>query len=224
MKKIALCIPTLNRYDLLVKALESAEKGNVVPDEYWIVDNGMRSDLQLIIPPDIRQKLTILRFGYNLGVAASWNQFLKYAGEDKILVICNDDVEFFPETIEKLIEHYDENFVLFPGGVPSANSFSCFLIPEKVYRTVGLFDDTLSPQYAYFEDNDYHYRMLQLGFDLRGIPECRLGHVGSATVNSMPHADRIAHHGKFNVARQNYIRKWGGQPGEEKFKTPYNER
>ena len=50
MKKIALCIPTLNRYDLLIKALESAEKGNIIPDEYWIVDNGMRSDLTTSYP------------------------------------------------------------------------------------------------------------------------------------------------------------------------------
>ena len=49
---ISLCVPVLNRYDLLVKLLESAEAGDIKPDKYYIVDNGkkLKRDSIIYIP------------------------------------------------------------------------------------------------------------------------------------------------------------------------------
>ena len=211
---ISLCVPTLVCYDLLKNLIESAEKGTVVPDRYYIIDNGGSLNL------DEFKKVSIYNPGENIGVARSWNFFMKTVSE--IRVICNDDVLFFEDTLETLVNAYDENCVIFPGGIPSAYSFSCFIMPNKVVDAVGYFDETISPNYAYYEDNDYHRRMQQLGYVLKPISDCRIEHRNSSTLNKLTGYEKNAHNKRFELARYNYLRKWGGLPGRESFLTPYN--
>lgn len=212
---INICIPTLTRVDLLHKMLHSVldDKNTLKPDRIYIIDNGNQylsdyikeSAYQIYIP------------GYNLGVAGSWNWFCKNVPE--IRLICNDDMFFYEDTIETWIKGYDENFVVYPGGVPSTNSFSAYMIPDKIFNDVGEFDETISPNYAYFEDNDYHRRMLFKGYDLKTVENCRLGHTQSSTIKRL---NITEHHIKFRLAQSNYIKKWGGLPGAEVYDTPYN--
>jgi GT2 family glycosyltransferase len=222
---IYLCIPTLIRYDLLFTTLQSAEAGEVKPTHYIILDNGNLLSFAEHIPKDCENKIYLYRASENLGVARSWNFFINLLDkfEPGYTIICNDDVKFFSDTLKLLIESYDENYVSYPGGTPSSNSFSCFLLPEKVVKTIGYFDESLSPNYAYFEDNDYHHRMKKNNFDLKSVDNCRLGHVGSATFRAMTDEQVEEHHIKFRFAQANYIKKWGGTPGNEKFTNPYNE-
>jgi GT2 family glycosyltransferase len=214
--EITLCIPTLKRYDLLTLAIDSASKGNVKPDHYVVFDNG--GALDPLYLPDVN--VFIYSVYGNMGVAAAWNYFLKNIPEIRIIV--NDDVIFFDDTIERLIEAYDEDFLIYPDGAPSANSFSCFILPDKVVNEVGYFDEKLSPGYAYFEDNDYHRRMKSHGYDIKGVPDCRIKHEGSATLDSYTLFEMERHHERFRLAQRNYVAKWGGLPGKERFTIPYN--
>src|SRR6185369_8048943 len=92
-------IPTLSRYDLLTKLLVSAECGTLKPDEYIIVDNGG----QFVVPGGLRHKLRMIRPRTNLGVAASWNLLLDIAlAEQQPIVISNDDIELWPETLAEM--------------------------------------------------------------------------------------------------------------------------
>ena len=213
---ITICIPTLNRYDLLEKCIGSLKKSTIKPDSIFIIDNGKKYEENATagIPISIHTPFE------NMGVAASWNWFMKNVPEKRI--ICNDDLTFFEDTIELLVNADDNNSVLFPAGAPAANSFSCFLMPDKVIEIVGFFDEKISPNYAYFEDNDYHRRMIIEEIELRGVPNCKIGHKNSSTLNAYTSAERKEHHVKFGRAASNYAKKWGGSVGNEKFATPYN--
>src|SRR5689334_16853642 len=126
---VTLGIPTLNRYDLLELAIKSAEAGNLKPDKYLIVDNGTKftyNDFYL----SLGTRIEVIRPGGNLGVAGGWNRLIQNSSD--IRIISNDDVIFFEDTIEKLVDAFDPDCVSFPAGVPAANAFSCFLIPDNV--------------------------------------------------------------------------------------------
>lgn len=214
---ISVCIPTLKRYDLLKVTIESAEAGKVVPDFYYVIDNGGKLKIDF---GSIAEKVKVYRPHYNIGVAKSWNWFIKTVPE--IRIICNDDLQFFPDTIEKLTEQREDLYITYPGGIPSTNSFSCFVIPDTVVANVGLFDTWISPNYAYYEDNDYHLRMKKEGCDLKAIEGCRLEHTKSSTMAAYSFQELEEHHRKFRLATARYQQKWGGLPGEETYATPFN--
>lgn len=219
-KEVNICVPTLNRYDLLQKLIDSCEKSNILPTKYYVVDNGVK-----LLPKELnipRKNLELLKPRYNLGVAASWNYFLKNVPE--YIIICNDDLEFYEDTIEVLINEYDPNYIIYPGGNPSSNSFSCYLIPNNIIDEIGYFDESLSPRYGYFEDNDYHYRMLLKGYTIKPIENCRIDHLGSGTMRKLSEIEEALHHDKFRIAQQHYLEKWGGPPGKEKYKEPYGNK
>jgi GT2 family glycosyltransferase len=220
---INICVPTLKRYDTLWEMLRTIEAGTIKPDFYYILDNGGQiRDQKVKAPPDVipRRNCYVMYPPENLGVAASWNWFL--ANVPAIRIVCNDDLTFFEDTIETLVAGLDDDHVCYPAGNPSTNSFSCYVLPDKIRDAIGGFDEEISPGYAYYEDNDYHLRMLKVGYDLKGIPDSRLGHVGSATLKAYTPEEMEAHHRKFFRAKINYVRKWGGEPGHELYDTPYN--
>jgi len=215
--EVNLCIPTLNRYDLLVKCIESAEAGTLKPINYYIIDNGTKLFMDML-PKKLESKITLIKAKYNLGVAMSWNWFLHNV-KDHIL-ISNDDIEFYPESIEKLMEGYDENFSIYPAE--GATSFACMSFPRKIINDVGYFDETLSPHYAYFEDNDYHWRMRLKGYDIKDIAGCKVMHENSGTMKKYTPFELELHHHKFRLAQARYLAKWGDLPPNEKFTVPYN--
>jgi len=216
--KFSICVPTLARYDLLHKLLLSVMFSTRKPDHILIVDNGKKFEDTFIKTLDIPYVVFVPSF--NLGVAASWNVLAQYSRSlDATPIICNDDIMFKENTLEVLTDAYTDRLIL---GLSGIQIFSCYMMPLNIYNEVGQFDETISPRYAYFEDNDYHWRMRLLGYDIDQVKGAEGIHIGSATVNSMPSNFIQEHHVKFDLARANYIRKWGGQPGEEKYRTPYN--
>jgi GT2 family glycosyltransferase len=200
-----------------VKALQSAERGILVPDKYFIIDNGGRFERNDFYN-SLGDRLEVVNYGQNLGVAGSWNKIIQCTSE--IRIISNDDVEFFDDTIKLLVDYFVTDAVIYPAGIPAANSFSCYVIPDNVVEKVGYFDEKISPNYGYFEDNDYYRRMLMNGIHLIGIGNCRLGHSGSSTLNGFIGAEQRNHHLKFKTAEKNYVRKWGGVPGKETLTVP----
>jgi len=220
--EVNLCIPVLKRYDTLTKCIDSAMLGTIKPNNIWIINNG--SIYFQPVLKDTDTKVKILNYGHNLGVAKSWNIFIEDVPE--IRIVCNDDVEFHSNTIELLIDNYHkygDKFLIFPGaGIPSLNSFSCYILSDRIVKDVGLFDETISPNYAYFEDNDYSFRMYLKGYGLHGAPEVFINHVGSATLKMYSDKEKKEHNAKFQLAQSNYLKKWGGLPGKEKYREAYN--
>ncbi len=95
--------------------------------------------------------------------------------------------------------------------------FSAFMLNRKCWEVVGEFDEIFFP--AYYEDNDYHYRIQLAGMDAITYPPAMFFHWGSATqleALNRPLTDSSNQHAQ-------YIRKWGGDPTKETFKHPYND-
>lgn len=220
--EVNICVPTLRRYDLLDELITSMRRSELLPTGFWLIDNGGKyfngDQLDFIDACGIEHHYR--KFGNNLGLAASWNWFLQNVPEMR--VICNDDVGFYPDTLGLLLDTHDPNAVTFPAGMPSTNSFSCFSFPDHIRDVVGLFDESISPGWAWFEDNDMYRRMCLQGFELRGVADCRIDHYGSGTLSALSESEKESHHEKFRKARDRYLAKWGGLPHQEVYTSPYN--
>jgi len=209
---ITLCVPTLSQYSNLDKCIASAFSGNVPVDKVLIVDNGGKYS-------HLDSRVTVLKQPFNQGVAASWNILVRSSEEYRI--IANDDVVFKSDTIQKMVEGLEQGNK-FVWAIRGINGFSCFSIQDSLYNIMGPFDEEISPRYAYFEDNDYHYRMRLNGEDAFDSGAEAI-HIGSATLKAMDSEQMKQHHTRFGTAQQNYIKKWGGLPGKEIFVTPFNQ-
>lgn len=94
--------------------------------------------------------------------------------------------------------------------------FSGFMINKMCWEKVGEFDENFKP--AYYEDNDYHYRINLAGLKAIVLPTSMFYHYGSRT--QLEAIGRPLATGTSNM--QYYIKKWGGLPGREIYKTPFN--
>lgn len=202
---VNLCIPVLKRYDLLRNLFISLQKSTVKPDCIYVINNGRdyaRLDSALAMCPVPSFVETPDK---PLGVAESWNWFLHYVEEERI--ITNDDVLFAPESIEKIVAR--------PEDLIWASGFSCFLIRNACVAKLGIFDETISPGYGYYEDEDYLQRLDGRGSKPRAATaenvEAGVVHLKSQTLQASTHDEILEHHRKFKIAQGNYIAKWNLQ-------------
>lgn len=205
-EQFILGIPTLCRHDLLSECISTALSGTCPPHLVYVIDNGggfryLDDRVRVITPPD------------NLGVARSWNLLHKLASKYPLL-ITNDDIRFEKDTCEIALSTN--------GPLVAISGWACFLQREECWRTVGEYDEEFWP--AYFEDNDYHYRMKLAGLDCVIPVGAAVVHAGSATLHALPeiHRRTIAHHFELNKAY--YVRKWGGLPSYECFSHAFDNR
>lgn len=223
--KVGVVVPCVNQFQLCLDALISVNT---------------QFDWEPYIIPNWRMKVPL---------AAAWNRGVDRAIDrkcDYILVI-NDDVVLSPWTIDnqiKFLEEHrddDEKAVLTTGwSVPppkagdahsmmhfpepnpgnawiNAADFACFMITPWTFKIVGGFDENFDP--AYFEDNDYHRRILLMGYYARVVTTAPYYHYGSKTQHSNAGVTTKA----FDKCKEYYKKKWGGAPGAETFSTPFND-
>jgi GT2 family glycosyltransferase len=207
---INLCVPTLNRYDMLARLIASALASDPRPDKIWVIDNGRNVDesFRAVITPSVANVPVHVHTPHaNLGVAASWNWFLRNVPEER--VIANDDVVLAPGSLARLIGTPG----LFVSPLAGAHqAFSCFLIRDECVKRVGFFDEKISPGYAYFEDVDYAWRMAEVNIPIQSVV-CGIEHAGSQTLASYTPEQLTQHHRRFIVAQKNFEQKWGRLPG-----------
>jgi hypothetical protein len=184
-------------------------------------------------------------------LSASWNEGIEIAitsGCQYILVI-NDDVLFSPWTLAGMIKVFLFSDIPNLGMVTGMNirgstqpydilsidipphephnwaenpDFACFMLTPEVFARVGKFDENFNP--AYFEDNDYHYRMKLYGLKAISSSWAPYYHYGSVTQNkNVDIGQPVVNSFQFENNRAYYIGKWGGEPGRETFQSPYNE-
>jgi hypothetical protein len=221
MKKVGIVFPTLNNFKGLAEAIASVQTAYDWTPYVW---------------PNWR---------LNDPLSHAWNEGSKQAiAEDcDYILICNDDILFSPDTIDGLVEHLDKNkecvlvsatdrrgelpiphdIFNYPTpteiGVSEHPDFACFMIRPKTLEQVGLFDENFVP--AYFEDNDYHYRIKLLGLVANATLAAPFYHFGSQTQNSAEGV--VVPSPVFEKNREYYAQKWGGFPGNETYKTPFGD-
>ena len=244
MKPIpVLGIPHLNQRDLLLRCIRSID----YPVEMLvIVDNGRYELSDSVLIQTAAGANAAIRclchiWHPNAGVAGSWNEVIKLFPAD-YWMLANDDIQFTPGDLEKMVKAAEDSNIQhstlniehrIPNGagmVYGNHGASWFAITRPGVEAVGLFDENLWP--AYLEDCDWGYRADLAGIRRVTVPDCHAIHgtatdgadgtKGSRTVNSDPRlaeANMRTHGRNFEY----YRAKWGGNNGEEKFQTPFND-
>jgi GT2 family glycosyltransferase len=206
--KLIIGIPTINRADLLNEALANYFE-DFKNTEIVICDNGN----QEIITRE--RNFVHYKPEKNLGVSGSWNMLMDYA--DKVkgthVLILNDDIYLgkSEDEINTIIRLWNPEFIC------TELNWCSFILSVETFKKVGNFDENFFP--AYFEDNDY-FRRMQLA-NVPTIVNPMLNPViyrNSMTIQKSPELNS-----GFEKNRQYYISKWGGQPTQETFATPFNQ-
>lgn len=209
---INICITTYNRFDLCNTMINSILEGSILPDRIYVLSTSGSHIFEHENP-----LVTSINPAERYGLAKAFNWFIANIGE--LRIICNDDLVFRKTTLNDIIEQQEPDKICSP--IAGSNLFSIFTLPDSVINTVGLFDETISPNYYYFEDNDYMRRSVLAGVSAKNI-NTDIQHVHSGTLKSYSKLETQLHHQKFQTAQSNYRRKWGGLPEHETFSTPYN--
>ena len=210
MKNFFIGIPTINRADLLNEALKKYALD--FPSIHIIVlDNG---DQEIWQGAD---NIYVFNFGKNYGVARSWNWLMEQGfqiGYENALIL-NDDI-YLGKT-EAQIEDYINKYPEHGFFVGKEVNWSSFIVRKSTLETVGGFDVAFFP--AYFEDNDFCYRMR-----LKGITRDQDYFLNPEVYrNSMTIAKEPSLNANFEKNRAYFVKKWGGQPTKEKYTKPFNE-
>jgi GT2 family glycosyltransferase len=206
--KLIIGIPTINRADLLNEALANYFE-DFKNTEIVICDNGK----QEIITRD--KNFVIYRPENNLGVSGSWNMIMDYSEKAKgtHVLMLNDDIYLgkSEEEVKTIIRLWNPEFLC------TELNWCSFILSIDAYLKVGKFDEKFFP--AYFEDNDYFRRMLLTGVNITNNAMLNPAiYRNSMTIQKSPELNN-----GFEKNRQYYISKWGGQPTQETFGTPFNQ-
>ena len=215
--RIIIGIPTISRFDLLSRLITSINEQTRKPDLIFVIDNSNGGYKKT------QDNIEVFKTN-NLGVAGSWNFMMKKFKKD-LLIIVNDDNKLIPECIEA----FEKLYLKDPknGFYSGLTGFSLFsLIPEIAIKKIGFFDEKFFP--AYYEDSDYHYRMILNNerFVNSHIQLCEIGinSKSSNTVNNPKIKISLKQEIQKGILknRKRYLKKWGGLPHIEKYKTPFN--
>ena len=204
-----IAIPTVNRYDLLIDALNLYSL-NMPNTDIFIVDNG-NQNIKALTP-----RIKVFVQETNLGVSSSWNLLISLAKKNNHshILMLNDDIilQRYEGEINQMIEQEDN--LTFHRPRPFYN-WSSFILSQEIVQKVGYFDEAFKK--AFFEDNDYEYRM-----KLKGVKIKYQDNLNAQVYKNSQTIERDPLLGGYLENRELYLKKWGGLPNEEQFKTPYN--
>lgn len=220
MTKIVVVMPTLIQFRMALEAVSTMST---------------KHDLEFV---------PICNWINGFSVAESWNHGMHLAKERRAdyVFIVNDDILLAHGAIDVLVESmekdntigivtcrdYRKRFASSPhsiaGFTPEESyisdgpDFAAFMIRPAAYEDIGPFDEGFKK--AYFEDNDYCHRTILKKWKCVSHMGAAFYHYGSQTQNGGP--EPVVGGLQFELNRDHYMSKWGGPPGQEAWKVPYN--
>ena len=222
MKSIpVLGIPILNRADLLRRCIDSID---YPVDQLVIINNGREQDVKQYLEElaDSRPNILIYTPPENLGVAGSWNWIMRNCDARWWLHVGND-IQFTAGDLSKICDYVESH----PEEVvnPANWGHSLFAVKPHCLEVAGDFDSNFFP--AYLEDSDHMWRIHLAGAKWSDVPDVHAIHGeaptwGSHTIYSNERylkMNGLTHNNLFLY----YRKKWGGNPGQEKFTHPFND-
>jgi GT2 family glycosyltransferase len=241
---LAIVIPCLNLWRRYTRpCLDSLKVG--YPHRIVLVDNGSTDETREEAGKLVGATFQHRRYEANSGTARSWNYGIADGfekGADYVAVL-NNDILCHPDCIDRLARRMERNDVAMAtaldvrgevsapedvlaipadskDGVAESEypNFAAFMLSRHAWETVGPFDEEFFP--AYFEDNDYHRRILLAGLRAVVHPPAMFYHFGSRTQNESG-GGPVVSGALFDRNRERYLRKWGGPPGAERFAAPF---
>jgi GT2 family glycosyltransferase len=216
-----------------VDSIKSIHKHDIV-----FVKNRCAPELE---PPLRKMGLTVINNPSGNSVTAAWNMGITRGIKYKYdyILIPNNDIIFHPKAVDNLVKFAEQHpeFVLWTAS-EHVNSrtltaealgdtfdehphFSCFMVSPKTVELLekkerytketlpGLFDEDFRP--AYFEDGDYHNRLLRAGFKAGKTASSRFYHYGSRTIGVDDRLN-IDNAKTYEINRKRFIEKWGWDP------------
>lgn len=102
----------------------------------------------------------------------------------------------------------------------TGDSHNLCLFKKSLFDKIGYVDVNFYP--AYFEDNDYSRRAKLSNIKMARYSGAPYFHFWSRTIHEGGMASINDKY--FPLNKKYYIRKWGGEPGKEKWNTPFNGR
>ncbi len=138
------------------------------------------------------------------GFTEKVNQGLTLARGDFLMVV-NNDIKL---TQGSLIDLCKENSVTSPKMNGKAQSFwGCFfVIPRKVYETIGLLDEQFE---LYCSDTDLVMRLREAGIPYECVESCNIETEGGVTTRALVDRERIE-----DEDTNRFISKWGIHPSQ----------
>lgn len=205
--KFSIVIPTLNRWDLLEKCLESIRVNtDLTEGEVIVVSNGCTDLTRYMFDSKYKNKqFHIVSWHKPLGYPKAVNMGLSAATGDYVILLNNDTELFSKDWADQLLKPFERPEVgvtglikRYQGGKPWV-LFFCAAIKREVINKIGLLDETFTPGCG--EDIDYCIRAYNAGYSIVQVPEVELNniagtnqmagpfpinHIGGATVSKNP--------------------------------------
>jgi GT2 family glycosyltransferase len=149
---------------------------------------------------------------------------IQHPTSDYCLLI-NNDLIFHPQAIDNLVDfaqNHPECILWTASEWPNMRTlsqatweednfsphphFSCFMVNQHTVDTVGLFDENF--EMGYFEDNDYHIRILLSGNQAGATDSSKFYHFGSRTIHVDDKLNRLSRV-HYQKNRKYLESKWG---------------
>jgi len=194
-------------------------------NRYFIIDNseGKFPEVRRIIrsmqgtKTDIVKEIVVINNHKNVGFSGSVNQIVKQNTDKPYWIILSCDWHPAPGELFKLAQHLEQPFKAMLCD-PTQNGYSAMVFNPELIRAVGMMDENFFP--AYYEDDDHRYRMSLVGLEWEMFP-LAFDHKVSSTLHSRNEFKK-RNSVTFPNNLKYYMKKWGGAPGAERFKSPFN--
>lgn len=207
-----LVTPVLDRYDLLANMEKSVD---VAVERYYVIDNGGKYAGESELFADV---VHVCSPGANLGFGASVNLAIKANLMAPWWLFVNDDIVFSPGDLQVLEDRMwaslgEPLFVTMRGC-----GFSAFAVNDVAVETTGWFDENYHP--AYCEDCDIEWRAKRKGVNIVDVSGTSK-HLGSQTIRG-DRGRQLKNERTYPLNSKYHNEKWGGDPRQEVYETPYN--
>jgi len=133
--------------------------------------------------------------------------------EHEFIIIHGDDVTFQDDTFETICHYAAKYHEQHPIIIGFDGQWNVFAQANYTLDEIGYYDEKFFP--AYFEDNDYYYRMRLAGYQYLVSQDIKFDHIGSGSLKAFNGQEKAKHHEQFRKNKNYYIKKWGGSPGKE---------
>lgn len=192
---------------------------------YVVIDNseGKNKDVTDAIdqlqkcPSPFIDELVIIRNRQNVGFSGSINQIIKQNSDKPYWFVMSSDWHPRPGELARLASRLESPFIGLKCD-PTQNAYSAIVFTPEIIRMAGLMDENFYP--AYYEDNDYNYRLSLASITLE-LFELKYDHKVSSTLHSKP--EYLSKNTEtFQRNFDYYVRKWGGPPGAERYFSPFD--
>jgi GT2 family glycosyltransferase len=166
---------TLSKFDMAQRLIDSID---YPVENLIIVDNSGKREFEPFVETDLVKNTWIIQVPHGLGANGAWNLIIKSTPFAPYWVIPNDDSWFEPGALKKIAEEVDTEAFNFVKVNPK---WSCVIPTEGSVRRAGLWDEAFHP--IYFDDDDYEWRMKELGVPFKHI-DAVVNHDNSSTLKS----------------------------------------